>query len=132
MKVSGTSSVVGLAGSVNSTGTGIAFPSAQAASTDPNTLDDYEEGTFTPTVIGTTTAGVGTYSTQIGKYTKVGRQVTVLINCTWSAHTGTGNLRLAGLPVTPDDFYICAVYQGGVDDSRELHAGIQHRTTDSS
>ena len=79
---------------------GLTFPATQVASSDPNTLDDYEEGTFTPTVIGLTTAGTGTYSTQIGKYTKIGRLVTVEVFMDWSAHTGTGNMAFSGLPFT--------------------------------
>jgi hypothetical protein len=77
---------------------GITFPATQVASSDANTLDDYEEGTFVPTVIGTTSAGTGTYTTQVGLYTKVGNLVTVQVNIGWTAHTGTGSMRLAGLP----------------------------------
>jgi hypothetical protein len=81
-------------------GIGITFPATQSASSDANTLDDYEEGTFTPTAVGTTTAGTGTYSTQVGAYTKIGNQVTFDIVIAWSAHTGTGNLQISGLPFT--------------------------------
>lgn len=63
-------------------------------------LDDYEEGTFTPTVIGTTTAGTATYANQLGKYTKVGRLVTVEIYLNWNTGTGTGTLAFGGLPFT--------------------------------
>ena len=63
-----------------------------------NRLDDYEEGVFTPTVFGTTTAGVGTYSTQSGRYTKVGNKVHIEIVLAWSAHTGSGGMRINGLP----------------------------------
>jgi hypothetical protein len=79
---------------------GINFPATQVASSDANTLDDYEEGTFTPTVVGSTTAGTATYSAgaQNGYYTKVGRLVTVQVYMVWSGHTGTGNMRFAGLP----------------------------------
>lgn len=78
----------------------LAFPATQVPSADPNTLDDYEEGTFTPTVAGTTAAGAGTYTTQVGRYTKIGRVVQFSIYLDWSAHTGTGNLRVSGLPFT--------------------------------
>jgi len=61
-------------------------------------LDDYEEGTFTPTIVGATVAGTGTYSEQNGFYTKVGNRVMVNLALTWSAHTGTGNMRISGLP----------------------------------
>ena len=61
-------------------------------------LNDYEEGTFTPTIIGATTAGVGVYTTQAGYYTKVGNLVTASVFLGWTAHTGTGNMYFAGLP----------------------------------
>jgi hypothetical protein len=77
---------------------GITFPATQVASSDANTLDDYEEGTFTPTIIGTSAAGTGTYTTQLGNYTKVGRIVTCDISLVWTAHTGTGNIDIGGLP----------------------------------
>jgi hypothetical protein len=79
---------------------GIKFLATQEASADPNTLDDYEEGTFTPTLAGTSTAGVGTYSGQTGVYTKVGREVIFDIFLQWTAHTGTGDMELRGLPFT--------------------------------
>jgi hypothetical protein len=79
---------------------GITFPATQVASADANTLDDYEEGSFTPIIIGTTTAGTGTYSTQAGRYTKVGNLVHVALEVEWSAHTGTGNMQVTGLPFT--------------------------------
>lgn len=78
----------------------IVFPATQNPSADPNTLDDYEEGAFTPTIIGTGAAGVGTYTNQIGRYTKIGRQVFFEILLSWTAHTGTGNMQIAGLPFT--------------------------------
>jgi hypothetical protein len=85
---------------VPNAGTGITFPATQSASSNANTLDDYEEGTFTPTIVGTTSAGTGTYSGQTGRYTKIGNRVYVNIYLSWSAHTGTGNMRLDGLPFT--------------------------------
>ena len=53
-----------------STGGQIKFPATQNASSDANTLDDYEEGTWTPSLTGT-----ATYTTQSGKYTKIGNFV---------------------------------------------------------
>jgi hypothetical protein len=79
---------------------GVRFPATQSASADVNTLDDYEEGTFTPTVIGTTSAGTAIYLGQSGVYTKVGRQVTVNVYVQYNSGTGTGKLKLAGLPFT--------------------------------
>jgi hypothetical protein len=79
---------------------GITFPATQVAATDVNTLDDYEEGTFTPTIVGGTTAGVGVYTTQKGNYTKVGNLVYFNIYVVWTAHTGTGSISVGGLPFT--------------------------------
>ena len=89
-----------LQGATSQTGTGITFPATQNASSNANTLDDYEEGTFTPTLSGQTTAGTTTYITQTGYYTKIGRQVNITLSVAYSALTGTGNLRIEGLPFT--------------------------------
>jgi len=92
---------IGVGGATPSTsGAGITFPATQSASTDANTLDDYEEGTFTSTAIGGTSAGTTTYTVQNGYYTKIGRQVTVTSVVAWSAMTGTGNLLIQSLPFT--------------------------------
>jgi hypothetical protein len=63
-------------------------------------LNDYEEGTFTPTIKGSTTAGTGTYTVQQGTYTKIGNLVTVNVWLNWSGHTGTGDMLLANFPFT--------------------------------
>ena len=90
---------------------GITFPATQVASADPNTLDDYEEGTWTPTIIGTTTAGTVTYVNRTATYTKVGRLIHVSVHVEWSGGTGTGILRISGLPFTPSAFGSLAVGQ---------------------
>ena len=92
---------VALNGSVPQTGTGITFPAVQSASTDPQTLDDYEEGTWTPTFFGTTVAGSPTYNTRVAAYTKIGRSVSVtcLIYIT-NLGGMTGNIQIGGLPFT--------------------------------
>jgi len=79
-------------------GVGISFPAAQVSSTDANTLDDYEEGTFTPTVVGSSTAGTATYTRQIGRYTKIGNRVLFSIDLIWNTGNGTGDQGVAGLP----------------------------------
>jgi hypothetical protein len=53
---------------------------------------------FTPSVSGTSTAGTGTYTSQDGSYVKVGNIVTYELDCSWSAHTGTGDIRVNGFP----------------------------------
>jgi hypothetical protein len=79
---------------------GITFPGTQSACSDPNTLDDYEEGSWTPAIAGLTVAGTGTYSVQVGRYTKIGNTVVAYLYLTWTAHTGTGSMSLSGLPFT--------------------------------
>jgi hypothetical protein len=85
-------------------GSGISFPATASASSDANTLDDYEEGTWTPAFTGTSTAGSGSYSFQAGSYTKVGRLVTIYGGMQFSSGTGTGNLQISGLPFSSNNF----------------------------
>jgi hypothetical protein len=89
-----------LQGATSQSGTGITFPATQSASSNANTLVDYEEGTWTPTVVGETTAGTGTYTHQNGNYVKVGQMVCVSALITLTNHTGTGNILFGGLPFT--------------------------------
>jgi len=80
-------------------GPGIKFPATQVASSDPNTLDDYEEGTWTPVVAGSSTAGTYTLSSNTSKYTKIGRYVFCSMSITFSAASGgTGTVKISGLP----------------------------------
>ncbi|MCJ7557861.1 MAG: hypothetical protein MUP90_13230, partial [Gammaproteobacteria bacterium] len=85
-------------GLVTLSGPGIKFPATQVASADPNTLDDYEEGTFSPTIAGDSTVGVGTYDIILAKYIKIGKLVYIMTTLNWIAHTGTGNMFISGLP----------------------------------
>ena len=63
-------------------------------------LADYEEGTWTPTITGDSTAGTASYTTQTGAYTKIGRQVTVSCRVAWNSANGTGVMQISGLPFT--------------------------------
>ncbi|MDC1035449.1 hypothetical protein OAQ98_03110 [Alphaproteobacteria bacterium] len=69
-----------------------------------NLLDDFEEGTFTPTVVfGSGTSGI-TYSVRLGKYTKIGNTVQFYVQCSLSNKgSSTGNLSITGLPFTNTD-----------------------------
>jgi hypothetical protein len=62
----------------------------------------FNEVDFSATVAiaGTTVAGVGTYTERFGFATRIGDRVWVNIGIATSAHTGTGNLRITGLPYT--------------------------------
>ena len=73
-----------------------------------NKLDDYEEGTFTPGIEGTTTAGTFTPNNSYtrGRYTKVGRLVQVYFGLVYSSFTGTGNIRLTGLPFASENTFM--------------------------
>lgn len=84
------------------------------ASSDVNTLDYYKEGTFTPVLYGLTTAGEGTYTVQTGKYTRIGNTVNITIYLTWSAHTGTGDMRISGLPFASAGYASLSNYHNGL------------------
>ena len=72
---------------------GLAFPATAVAVADANTLDDYEEGTWTPSLGGNTT-----YTTQVGTYIKVGRLVTATAALQINT-LGTGSTTaVSGLP----------------------------------
>lgn len=69
------------------------------ASSDVNTLDYYEEGSFTPTITGTTTAGAPTYTVNLGDYTRIGNRVDFNMRIAVSNFGGAvGDLRILGLP----------------------------------
>jgi len=79
-------------------GQGIDF-SATSGSGTSELFNDYEEGTFTPVVLGTSVAGAATYVYQLGYYVKTGNVVNFQIILGWSAHTGSGNFQpISGLP----------------------------------
>jgi hypothetical protein len=80
---------------------GIKFPGTAVASSDANTLDDYEEGTFTPVItFGGASVGI-TYSDQAGFYTKIGNLVTCQIRIVLSNKgSSSGNAKIANLPFT--------------------------------
>jgi hypothetical protein len=95
---------IGLGGATPTTsGTGITFPATASASTNANTLDDYEEGTWSPTFSGTTGAPSGSnFTSRVGTYVKIGKSVTVSIfihMSNWSSGP-TGNLIITTLPFT--------------------------------
>ena len=70
---------------------GVGFPATQVASSDANTLDDYKEGSWTPTL------NAGTFSSASCRYTKVGNIVTIFFDVT--VGTGGGS-QITNLPYT--------------------------------
>jgi hypothetical protein len=92
---SGTVVVTGTTPTLN----GITFPATQVPSADANTLDDYEEGTWTPIV--TPTSGSLTSYVANGYYVKVGRTVTITFGFSiTNAGTASGRADVGGLPFT--------------------------------
>jgi len=91
------------AGVISLTSGQLTFPATQAASTDANTLDDYEEGTFTPVIhdnSGSDSEGQ-TYFIQVGRYIKIGKMVQIQINLSINSIgtlTTSQIARVAGLP----------------------------------
>jgi hypothetical protein len=86
-------------GGVLQLSSGITFPATQVAATDPNTLDDYEEGTWTPTQGGGLTV-VGAFSS-VGNYTKIGKTVIYagyVVGATSVAFNPAGGILAGGLP----------------------------------
>jgi len=81
----------------------IKFPATQNASANANTLDDYEEGTFTPSCV--CTGQTITLGTAIGTYTKIGNVVRAQIAIVISSVSGAagGNTTIAGFPFANGD-----------------------------
>jgi hypothetical protein len=87
-------------GTTTATGVGVTFPATQSASSDANTLDDYEEGTWTVT-IDSQVAGTGrTTLTKGSTYTKIGNTVvaTCYANLSVLGSGGSGGMVISGLP----------------------------------
>jgi hypothetical protein len=95
---------VSLAAALNLGSTGqLVFPAVQNASAGVNTLDDYEEGTWTPTITADGGASGVTYDTgnTNGAYIKIGRVVHWWAHITLTAKgTLTGNIQIGGFPFT--------------------------------
>ena len=105
--------------SINLTGGQIAFPAAQSASADANTLDDYEEGTWTPGISFGGNAVDVTYGNTVGYYTKIGNLVNISgYMLLTSKGSSTGGAQITGLPFTVILGYAgrtpVSLYLGGV------------------
>jgi hypothetical protein len=84
-------------------GVGVQFPATQSASSDANTLDDYEEGTWTPT----DNSGAGlSFTVYSATYTKIGRVVEIEAAIYFPSTASTAAISISGLPfsaATGDD-----------------------------
>jgi hypothetical protein len=113
-------------GSTTATGTGIAFPATQSASSDANTLDDYEEGTTSGTL--TANSGAFTSASYTGRYRKVGSLVHFAFEATITT-LGTGNLGfLIPLPFTADGVFGYSGTGRRMSDSVQYHIVLSSAT----
>ena len=76
-------------GTATITGGQVVFPATNVATTNANTLDDYQEGTWTP-AFASSGATITNGSTNGGHYTKIGRQ------CFFQGSVGTGGSMSGG------------------------------------
>jgi hypothetical protein len=105
-------------GTTTANGIGITFPATQSASSNANTLDDYEEGTFTPSM--SPSSGSWTTATTTGRYVKVGQTVTLFMSLTiTTVGTGSGFIAIGSMPFTAFDPLIGAGNRAGVGIARE-------------
>jgi len=98
-------STIGVGGATPAaSGAGVSFPATASASTDANTLDDYEEGTWTIAVQGSSTNPTVGYNFRVGTYVKVGKNVTLNGHFrTSSVAGGSGDVLITGLPFAVDN-----------------------------
>jgi hypothetical protein len=83
---------VRISGSPGLGGAGVQFPANQDPSTNVNTLDDYEEGTWTPSGFNIT------FTSASGKYTKIGNVVIITFSATFPTTADTSTAYITGLP----------------------------------
>lgn len=101
VSVAGTISPLGLVDVSGAAAGQVKFPATQNPSTNANTLDDYEEGSWTPSIGGSGGQSGQAYTTQVGTYTKIGKQVTASFNIVLSTlGVVTTDLQVQGLPFT--------------------------------
>ena len=88
---------------IGTAGHGIDFSASESGSVSTNgsILDDYEKGTFTPSISSTCRSGTITYGNAVGFYTKIGNRVFAQFYMHMSGGTNTGNaFFIDGLPFT--------------------------------
>ena len=89
---------IGVGGATASaSGAGITFPATQSASSDANTLDDYEEGEWTPT---DASGAALSFTSAVGKYTKIGRAVFLEFRVTYPTTSSTATATIGFSPFT--------------------------------
>jgi len=95
-------STIGVGGATPAaSGAGITFPASVSGSSDANTLDDYEEGTWTPILSSGFSTAPTSYTEQLGRYTKIGR--CVFFSFAFNPDGAVGNattIKIGTLPFT--------------------------------
>jgi len=89
---------IGVGTAASASGSGVSFPATQSASADPNTLDDYEEGSWSPGIA----AGSGTFTnvSATGEYTKIGNLVTASVEIVITTNGTAAGFITCSLPFT--------------------------------
>lgn len=106
---------IGLTGATPSSGIGVSFPATQSASSDNNTLDDFEKGNWTPVLGGDGGTSGQTYNGQYGRYVKIGNMVTCWYYVDLSNKgTVSGNLIISGLPFAVNSGFTPVQGAGGL------------------
>ena len=109
MRDQGSGKAMNVQGTIDiAAGYGIGFGAASGSGATGTLLNDYEEGTWTPTAYyqNATDQGNVTYTTQHGTYTKVGNLVTVQIRLVFNQGSGApanDNIGIAGFPFRGTD-----------------------------
>jgi len=105
---------------------GITFNGDTAAA---NALDDYEEGTWSPTITQGFSGNAPTYLDQNGAYVKIGKQVTVWFFLRFNAFTTNGGQILVSLPITASTGshgYFGAVSYHSIANAAQSHTYIPY------
>lgn len=107
----------------------VAFPSTQNASSNANTLDDYEEGSFTPT---DASGAALSFAEAAGRYTKVGRLVFVKMRIVYPATASSSDAVIGSLPFTSSsDTNLSASLSVGYSSTNLLKWATQNPNTTS-
>jgi hypothetical protein len=83
-------------------GNGIDFSATSGTGTS-ELFDDYEEGTFTPTLEASGGGAPSSYSVRAGSYTKIGNTVYIMISLAVNAGTLSGNIEVTGMPFSSSE-----------------------------
>ena len=131
-------STIGVGGATASaSGAGISFPATQSASSDANTLDDFEEGSWTPAIAFAGGSTGITYSSRAGTYTKIGKLVHAGFYFTLSSKgSSTGSASVTGLPFTSSSaqesrMSTCASYYNNFSTSTNILLFVNASNTTS-